>query len=315
MKAFIDELQKVIRYEHPELIEKDVLLHNMLRTMAKDEHFRDRFVFKGGTCLIKAYLGYFRFSEDLDFTWADQSEFIGKSGMDVRKILSKRIKEMGDIIKSMSDEMGLDFENKKTNKRYFEYGGSGRTTTLKVWYSSEVLGVESFFKIQVNFVEKILFPIKIVRLTSLASGIGINNLEKLFPQEMTGYTQTIRIPCYDIKEIMIEKVRAILTRRGYKARDFVDIHLIEEFSGEHVGNYQKEILQKTQYTLENYDKYYRNFLAKKNLLEEGPIFQWGNEQALLLKPLDDKKFYQFLDGFHKVLHEIMKGLDVPKGGP
>ncbi len=308
MKAFIDELQKVLRYAHPELIEKDVLLHKMLTTMAKEEHFQNRFIFKGGTCLIKAYLGYFRFSEDLDFTWADQSEFIGKSGMDIRKLLSKRIGELGHIFKSMSDEVGFDFENKKTNKRYFEYGGSGRTTTFKVWYISEILGVESFFKIQVNFVENILYPIKKVKLASLASDIGAKDLEKLFPQEMTVYSQSIRVPCYDIREIMIEKARAILTRRGYKARDFVDIHLIEEITGERVGNYKKEILEKTQYTFDNYDKYYKNFLAKKELLEEGQLFQWGNEKALLLRHLDEEKFYRFLDGFHEVLLEIVQDL-------
>jgi predicted nucleotidyltransferase component of viral defense system len=32
------------------------------------------FLFKGGTCLMKNYLGYFRFSEDVDFAWKDQGD-------------------------------------------------------------------------------------------------------------------------------------------------------------------------------------------------------------------------------------------------
>ncbi len=33
--------------------------------LSNDDFFSRNFLFKGGTCLIKNYLGYFRFSEDL----------------------------------------------------------------------------------------------------------------------------------------------------------------------------------------------------------------------------------------------------------
>jgi len=81
LKPFIDEISRLLSYNHPELIEKDILLHNILLALSKQKDFRDSYIFKGGTCLIKAYLGYFRFSEDLDFTWADQSEFEKLTGM------------------------------------------------------------------------------------------------------------------------------------------------------------------------------------------------------------------------------------------
>jgi len=51
------------------LIEKDILLHMILNELVKDKKFKEDFVFKGGTCLTKCYYGYYRFSEDLDFTY------------------------------------------------------------------------------------------------------------------------------------------------------------------------------------------------------------------------------------------------------
>jgi hypothetical protein len=44
-------------------VEKDMMLHRLLGSL--QESFRSDFLFKGGTCLIKVYLGYYRFSEDL----------------------------------------------------------------------------------------------------------------------------------------------------------------------------------------------------------------------------------------------------------
>jgi predicted nucleotidyltransferase component of viral defense system len=60
------------------LIEKDLLLQGLLLQLSKSKYFSEKFVFKGGTCLTKAYFGYYRFSEDLDFTWINQKAFEGK---------------------------------------------------------------------------------------------------------------------------------------------------------------------------------------------------------------------------------------------
>ncbi|MGI0155177.1 MAG: nucleotidyl transferase AbiEii/AbiGii toxin family protein [Thermoplasmata archaeon] len=52
-----------------ELLEKDVRLHALLARLVRDPTFGPHLAFKGGTCLIKCYLDYPRFSTDLDFTW------------------------------------------------------------------------------------------------------------------------------------------------------------------------------------------------------------------------------------------------------
>lgn len=79
MKEFIEALAKKLDIQRKELIEKDIRIHLLLTDLSRDSFFSHNFVFKGGTCLISCYLGYFRFSEDIDFTWVDQSLFQHKS--------------------------------------------------------------------------------------------------------------------------------------------------------------------------------------------------------------------------------------------
>jgi len=50
-----------------EIIEKDYLIELVLSSLAKDEFFKERLVFRGGTALKKVYFPDYRFSEDLDF--------------------------------------------------------------------------------------------------------------------------------------------------------------------------------------------------------------------------------------------------------
>ena len=59
-----------------ELMDADVRLHILLRSLASDSEFGPRLAFKGGTWLIKCFLTYPRFSTDLDFTWV-QSHPVG----------------------------------------------------------------------------------------------------------------------------------------------------------------------------------------------------------------------------------------------
>ena len=50
------------------LMEKDVWLTYILNELYSIEESK-QLAFKGGTCLVKAYYGYYRFSEDIDLTW------------------------------------------------------------------------------------------------------------------------------------------------------------------------------------------------------------------------------------------------------
>lgn len=55
-----------------EIIEKDYLIELILFYLARDEYFKERLVFRGGTALRKVYFPDYRFSEDLDFLVGDR---------------------------------------------------------------------------------------------------------------------------------------------------------------------------------------------------------------------------------------------------
>ena len=50
------------------VVEKDYILGWLLRGIYQHQELRERWLFKGGTCLKKCYFETYRFSEDLDFT-------------------------------------------------------------------------------------------------------------------------------------------------------------------------------------------------------------------------------------------------------
>ncbi|WP_297518299.1 nucleotidyl transferase AbiEii/AbiGii toxin family protein [Thermococcus sp.] len=78
MKDYSEFIRLIIeksRIKKPELIEKDVVLHTILKGIYSNEHFAENYLFKGGTCLVKCYFGYYRFSVDLDFTFKNQEKW------------------------------------------------------------------------------------------------------------------------------------------------------------------------------------------------------------------------------------------------
>jgi predicted nucleotidyltransferase component of viral defense system len=238
---FVNEIARRQDIERRDFIEKDVILHQILSDLSRDDFFSSNFVFKGGTCLIKCYFGYLRFSEDIDFTWKDQSVFEGMSQGKIRDYLSGVIDDTGKVFERIAGKRGLEFKCEKSNRRFVELGGSNKLCTLKIWYQSEVLGRQSFLKVQINFVEKMCFKPEKGKLVSLLHGRN-GELGALF-DEYKEYATSIDFAVYDIREILSEKVRALLTRRGTKARDFVDVYLIYKES------FLKNLIDKLGYAL------------------------------------------------------------------
>ena len=224
---FIERTCKIYNIQRKEMVEKDILLHKILDNLSQEKLFVDNFLFKGGTCLIKQYLGYFRFSEDLDFTWRNQNMFKDKSTKDIRRELSSIVNKIGEIFEHLATIMELDYKHAKSNRKYVELGGSNKTCTFKIWYNSKVLMKKTFIKIQINFVEEICSkPIKGELRSLIADKKNIldsKDLSLLFPEEYNNYSKIIRFTVYSANEILSEKVRALLTREGVKTRDFLDI--------------------------------------------------------------------------------------------
>ena len=302
-KKFIDHIGDKLGIEKRDLIEKDILLQMLLNELVKNKDFRDNFAFKGGTCLIKIYFGYFRFSEDLDFTYLNQKEFIGKSRSKIRESMSEKIDRLGESIETIAKQVDLDFKMEKENKRYLQFGGSNAFVTFKIWYDSIVLNKSSFVKIQINFIEKLKYEIKELPAIFILGNRDKKEIELLF-NDYSYLLKPVKIKAYDLKEILIEKVRAILTRRGIKARDFVDVFLITKKNKLELNDFKKEIKEKINDMLK-FEKYTLNIKNKEVQLNDDFIL--GEEEALMLTPID-KSFPKFLKEFNVFLREIIKEL-------
>ncbi len=267
-KDFVNEVAKKLKIKRKDLVEKDFILHQLLSSLSEDKFFRENFLFKGGTCLIKCYLGYFRFSEDMDFTWKKQEAFKGRSQKAIRRHLSEIINAVGKLLEKAAKENGLDFRCDKKDRHYVELGGGNKIVTFKMWYASGFLNRESFVKIQINFLENLHFPgVKKPAKSLLEAGKQTDEIRLLFPDEFKQYSKRVAFDIYDIREILCEKIRAMLTRKGTKARDFVDVYLISKKFGIRPESLEKVIEEKITFMMKLYSKYKNNISEKRRLLE------------------------------------------------
>ncbi|MHA1596659.1 MAG: nucleotidyl transferase AbiEii/AbiGii toxin family protein [Candidatus Asgardarchaeia archaeon] len=302
MREFVEEVSKKLGLDK-NLIERDFILHQILLDLSNTS-FVNEFVFKGGSCLIKHYLGYYRFSMDLDFTFLRQSIFKGLSQKSIRRLLSNRIDSIGRLFEEISENRALNFKCEKGNKRYVELGGGNKFATFKFWLPSTI-GVETLVKIQINFVEELIFPLKKVELKSICP--KIKELEFLFPRYYTEYRAIIPFNVYDIREILCEKIRAILTRRGFKERDFIDVYFILNRFNINLEELEKEIIEKIRFVLKLYQKYRENLRGKVSMLDV-ENFPFGSEGYLLIEKIDEKRFYSFLTEFMPWLKKLAKNI-------
>ena len=119
--------------------------------------------------------------------------------------------------------------------------------------------------------------------------------------------QKIPFQIYDIREILTEKIRSILTRQGIKARDFLDVYLISKKQQIELEDMYDPIVSKTQFMLDLYKKYRENLEAKKDLVTSQP-FRWDEEKGLLLQQIDEKEFFKFLEKLKPFLKRVIKGV-------
>ena len=217
----------------------------------------------------------------------------------MRKILSVMIDRIGKSFEAIGEILGLDFTCDKANRKYVELGGSNKMVTFKMWYDSCIFGYTTFLKVQINFVEKLFFPTSDRNLRSLITNMVHNDIPAFFPTEYESYCKDITFPVYDIREILCEKTRSLLTRRGIKARDFVDMFQISKTFDIDLDELKSQMVEKTAFSLKIYRKYRENLRRKKEMLGSDDFFEWGAERELLLCEISEAEFYGFV---RKVLH-------------
>ena len=303
-EEFLRRLNGELHPNRVDIIEKDYHLHRLLHGISKDDYLSSNVVFKGGTCLIKAYIGYSRFSEDLDFTWKDNGLWEGRTRSQTKKMCSKEIDSIIEHIVPIAKEMGLSFKGDKSDKNQVIIGGGGRMPRFYLSYTSTSTGKPAKIKMEVNFVEKTLFPYLRINLASYIGDLKLEELKLLYEDEFREYTSPIKIECYDPREIYTDKCRAALTRITYKLRDIIDIMVLQERYGYSIPQYAESILDKTAFMLDIYAKY-RDNLETKELPEAEDVVK--QEMDLLIKK-PDENINENVDRIHNELKQIQKQL-------
>jgi len=299
LSEFINFIAVKSGINKPDLIEKDLIIHRILKELFSSPHFAENYLFKGGSCLVKCYFGYYRFSVDLDFTWKNQKTWKSLRKKELRKKLLEETNIFGSLLEEICKEINLEFENDPKNNKYFEFGGGSRMVTFKLWKNSELI------KIQVNYVEEILFPFKKVFARTLLNHVEIKENEKVYFDDFLGFYKPLELYAYDEREILCEKVRAILTRRAQKLRDFYDLFILDRH-GFKPENLKNEIIRKTKACL-RYKKYRENLEKNRESLDIEDVLNDAYERSLfVLKPA--KNFEGFLNKFLIILKDIMENV-------
>jgi predicted nucleotidyltransferase component of viral defense system len=298
LRAFVPALSGKLNLEDQALLERDIRLHLLLGGLARDKTVGRNLVFKGGTCLIKCHFGYWRFSEDLDFTWRDQKAWQDEGSKKARRAFQSVRRK---AVQTM-DEHALGQGLSRTEPP--AYGRSGQMVTVKCSYK-DLAAIPSFIKLQVNFLEPMVYGVRNVEASSLLNGDRPNDLQLVDEILTEAYATPVNCVSYDSREILIEKCRAILTRQAAKGRDVLDLFLLDRELGLHVEDYLPQIERKTRFSIENRKRYREHLDGAKNrfkaLLEE-------DIRPLLIKELDMDDFREYRKGLVGLLEVEAKKL-------
>jgi predicted nucleotidyltransferase component of viral defense system len=263
LRRFIAELVRLTNYPDT-LVEKDIMQKLVLNQLYSDSNAKEKLIFKGGTCITRTLLDYYRFSEDLDFAWTK------KQNRNYYYIFEKtHLKPLANI----GVEIGQHFGTQ---------GGK-----LMKW--DLICGAKKLV-MSVNFAQEIVFDIQNRTLQTLkVPESEEKKLLALHPLVAPNYFLKMKIACYSPKEIACEKLVAILTRKDLtKPRDIVDLFYMQETIDLIKLIEDNKSMNKIKRQINSAPIYASTFAQRKdNILEYLKYLaqETEHEQALYIKPV------------------------------
>lgn len=194
-------------------MDKDWVLGHFLDAIYSITELRQRLVFKGGTCLKKCYIPDYRFSEDLDFTSNDKSfRLTQKHLAEITGLLLKRV-ELQTHIVSLRD---LLFNNQL----------AGYEAIIKFWGSehphNEAPPPPERWHTKVK-IEVILYELLVLPVSN-------KDVIHSYSDKLTDNAN--QIPCYNLEEVLAEKIRSLIQRTYTAPRDYYDIWFLSKHYGD-----------------------------------------------------------------------------------
>ena len=200
----VDKFRAAIEYTaattgfRRELIEKDYFCSIVLAFLFSEE---TPLVFKGGTCLNKIHVGFYRLSEDLDFSIAMN---IGATRGDRRKAMELAKRQFSFIQKAVP-----------ALKIVSELAGhnEGRQYTATLAYQSAVAPMPGTIKFEVGLREPLFDAVQRSSSRTLVQD----------PFKKVDLLSIASVNCLSAREAFSEKIRAALTRKDPAIRDLFDL--------------------------------------------------------------------------------------------
>ena len=180
------------------LIEKDYYCSLILK-----EIFQSRdcnLIFKGGTLLNKVHAGFYRVSEDLDFSISVIPKLSRKKRRASAQIAKKCVRE---AVKNLSLVFSKPFKGRNENRMYH----------VEIEYNSLVSEYKGTIKIEFGIQETVLEKETLRAKTLLVDPIA---QQSVLPDFL--------IKGLSLKEAYSEKIRATLSRVNPAIRDIFDVH-------------------------------------------------------------------------------------------
>lgn len=245
IRKFVAQIKEKYKEISEPAIEKDFYLTLLLNEISKNiednkKSILSKLVFKGGTLLTRVHLNYHRVSEDLDFTYIENEKLNKLSAKQRKKAISNITDKFVEEINKISKKFNLDFSTNKADKKYCKVMDRKNVYVFRIFYKP-IYGAEEFIKFEINFNDELIYPVLYSDIKHLFDEKLVKDLEFF---ENIKIQIRKNIPCYDLREIAGEKLRAILTRPVIKERDLLDLFLISKILNPEKDIDKKKIVNK-----------------------------------------------------------------------
>jgi len=190
-------------------IDKDWVLGHFVDAIFSIPECGNKLIFKGGTCLKKCYFKEYRFSEDLDFTAIHRDFVLDRKLLDQ---IAKLVAERTDLPLYVEELTPLKFKDELT----------GFAAKVKFWGADHPRNQappppqrwQTSIKIEIILYEEMVFH---------------PENRKVYHEYSDQLSETAQsIPCYALKEVLAEKLRALIQRSYTAPRDFYDIWYLSQ---------------------------------------------------------------------------------------
>jgi len=296
LKTYVKEVRKNMNLTdvRDEIISKDLLLTLILAEFQKEDGVFNELIFKGGTLLSRNYLKYHRFSEDLDFVHKNSGEFRELK----RRAREKKIKGFIELfvpkLKKVADTLDLEFNETRSDMKYCSILHGRTVYTFTIYYETN-----RYIKIEINFVEKLINSPKETLIKAITDFFDSKELMFILGLNIENF----KVLSYPIEEIILEKYRAVLTRKEFKERDLFDLFLIKDSLKININ----EVVDKIKNSSLIKRELDTLIKEKLSLLEKNEFFNSDEKlEELAILDYDKQELENFKEKIQPILVEICK---------